>query len=99
MTAPSLAARAYPQRVRKWETGLTKQNAGYFAAADYLSRYQQGERKFRKMETTDGVFVKIDSSHWWDTRGITIVPEWIVYAYLNVHRNVGIVVTKPAFLG
>jgi hypothetical protein len=46
----------------------------------------------QKRETTDGRFVEVAPSQWWDTQGINIVPEWVVDAYLNSKGNVGIVV-------
>jgi hypothetical protein len=49
----------------------------------------------RTMETTDGVYVRLvgqDGRWWWDTRGIRIVPERIVDAYLKRHPRVGVMI-------
>lgn len=43
-----------------------------------------------RRETTDGRYVQVDDSEWWDTTGIDIVSEAVVDEYLR-RNNVGIV--------
>ena len=44
------------------------------------------------MQTTDGIYVRVDTGIWWDTRGIELVPESQVDLHIERNPNVGIVI-------
>lgn len=46
----------------------------------------------RRFETTDGRYVKVSTTEWWDTSGTETFPEGVVDRYLAENPEVGIVV-------
>ncbi len=45
----------------------------------------------KRVQTTDGRYVRVAEGEWWDTTGIDIVPEAIVDAYMEAN-GVGLAV-------
>lgn len=48
----------------------------------------------KRYETTDGRWVKVSTTEWWDTTGTDIFPEGVVDKYLADNPDVGIVVLE-----